>query len=153
MIRICSVALLLAMLTATAFATTEQQVFHLNRDAERAIGYAQAIRVGDTIYVSGTVARGPTFEEQLAGAYERIGITLDAYGATFADVVKETIYTTDFDALIEATPVRQRYYGSHVPAATWVGIERLYLPDAMLEIEVIAVVGSGAPAPGPRSDR
>lgn len=98
---------LAALLMAATFAATTsrvdaaptQDVFHFNAAGERAVGYAQAVRVGDTIYVSGTVARGASLAEQLAGACERIRLTLEHYGATFADVVKETIYTTDFDAL------------------------------------------------------
>lgn len=120
-----------------------QEPFHLHRESEHAVGYAQAIKVGDTVYVSGTVGRGATLEEQLSAAYTRIGITLDSFGADFADIIKETIYTTDFDALIAAAPARQTFYGDHVPAATWVGIDRLYMPEARIEIEVTAVVGSG----------
>jgi hypothetical protein len=43
---------------------------------------ALAVRVGDTIHVSGTVAHSATLAKQLAGACERIGITPDAHGAT-----------------------------------------------------------------------
>lgn len=120
-----------------------QETFHLHRESERAVGYAQAIKVGDTVYVSGTVGRGDTLEEQLEAAYTRIGITLDSFGADFADIVRETIYTTDFDALIAATPARQAFYGEHLPAATWVGIDRLYMPEARIEIEITAIIGSG----------
>lgn len=107
------------------------------------IGYAQAIQVGNTIYVSGAVARGETMEQQLTGIYASIARTLAPFGATLQDVVKETAYTTDMDALMAANPARKLAYGTHTPAATWVQISRLLMESAKLEIEVIAVAGSG----------
>ena len=107
------------------------------------IGYAEAIQVGNTIYVSGAVAGGATMEEQVRRIYERVAITLGRFGATLADVVKETAYTTDMEALKAANPARRAAYGAHSPAATWVQISRLYVESAKVEIEVTAVVGSG----------
>lgn len=109
------------------------------------IGYAQAIQVGNTIYLSGAVARGATMDEQVAGAYRSIARTLGNLGASLDDVVKETVYTTDMEALKAANPARRAAYGAHIPAATWVQISRLYLEAAKVEIEVTAVVGSGRP--------
>ena len=107
------------------------------------IGYAQAIRVGSTIYVSGAVAPGATMEEQVKGIYERLAFTLGRFGATLKDVVKETAYATDMDALKAANRVRLAAYGTHAPAATWVQISRLFMETARVEIEVVAVVRSG----------
>jgi 2-iminobutanoate/2-iminopropanoate deaminase len=106
------------------------------------IGYAQAIRVGNTIHVSGAVAPGATMEEQVKGIYERLAFTLGRFGATLKDVVKETAFATDMEALKAANPARRAAYGTHTPAATWVQISRLYMPSALVEIEVTAVVGS-----------
>jgi enamine deaminase RidA (YjgF/YER057c/UK114 family) len=107
------------------------------------IGYAQAIQVGNTIYVSGAVSPGATMEEQVAGAYRSLARTLARFGATLNDVVKETVYTTDMEALKAANPARRAAYGTHSPAATWTQIARLYMETAKVEIEVTAVVGSG----------
>ncbi len=107
------------------------------------IGYAEAIQVGNTIYVSGAVAGGATMEEQVRRIYERLAVTLGRFGATLADVVKETAFTTDMEALKAANPARRAAYGTHAPAATWVQISRLYMESAKVEIEVTAVVGSG----------
>jgi 2-iminobutanoate/2-iminopropanoate deaminase len=106
------------------------------------IGYAQAIRVGNTIHVSGAVAPGATMEEQVKGIYERLAFTLGRFGATLKDVVKETAFATDIEALKAANPARRAAYGTHAPAATWVQISRLDMPSALVEIEVTAVVGS-----------
>lgn len=113
--------------------------FHLG-DWEEGIGYSQSIRVGKRILVSGTVGdeAHTGLADQLADAYEAIKTTLAHDGATMKQVVKETIYTTDMDALIAAQELRKTYYGGHLPVATWVQVERLYSKGHLVEIEVEA---------------
>ena len=60
--------------------------------------------------------------------------------------MKENAYTTDIEALKAAQDVRKVYYGTDFPAATWVQVSRLYMPEAVLEVEVIAVFPDAAPA-------
>lgn len=112
--------------------------------AHAAIGYSDAIQIGNTVYVSGIVGRGETVEEQLVSIFSSANHLLSQFGATLADVVKETAYTTDMEALKAANPARIRAYGTHAPAATWVQIERLFMESAKLEIDFIVVPGSGA---------
>lgn len=133
----------LLALAAPLAAQDRQQPFNLDAEGENGIGYTQAIRVGDVLYLSGTVGRGATLEEQMASAYRNIARTLEHYGATLADVVRETIYTTDMEALQRAIPARKVIYGNRFPAATWVQVERLFSPPILLEIEITAVIGSG----------
>lgn len=73
-------------------------------------------------------------------AYAALGKTMSQYGADFSNVVMERIYTTDMDALIKTQPVRKSIYGAWLPAATWVEVRRLYVPEAEIEIEVELVV-------------
>ena len=108
----------------------------------KSIGYAEAIQVGDTIYLSGAIARGETMEEQVRGIFADYVAMLARFGATLDDVVKETAYTTDIEALKSANAVRLAAYGAHLPAATWVQITRLYSEKAKVEIEMTAVIGS-----------
>ena len=55
------------------------------------------------------------------------------------DVVKETVFTTDMDALVAANPKRVEYYKDVTPpASTWVEVKRLVDPDLMLEVEITA---------------
>lgn len=109
----------------------------------QSIGYANAIQVGNTVYVSGIVAMGATVEEQLVGIFKQLERVLQPFGATIQDVVKETAYTTDMEALKAANGKRMEAYGGHAPAATWVQISRLFMESAKLEIDFIAVPGSG----------
>lgn len=123
-------------------------IYHEYPAGEREWGYAQAIVVGNTIYVSGTVAAGPTMEAQVAAIYARLARTLARHGFTLQDVVKETAYTRDMAALAAANGARKRAYAGHTPAATWVEVTRLLSEGAMVEIEVTAV-RSPAAAPQP----
>lgn len=106
-------------------------------DHEAAIGYTQAVRTGNTLYLAGLTHQGDTMADQLEGIYNTIERILSDYGATTADIVRETVYTTDIEALKEAIPLRKSYFPSGVfPAATWVQVERLFLPSMKVEVEV-----------------
>jgi enamine deaminase RidA (YjgF/YER057c/UK114 family) len=105
---------------------------------EDEIGYAQAVRVGNTLYISGSTGSG-NMPDAIRSAFTAIKETLAAYHLDFRHVVKETAYTTDIEALKAANEVRKAYYGSDFPAATWIQIDRLFTPETVLEVEVIAV--------------
>ena len=106
-------------------------------DQDTTAGYAQAIKVDNVIYISGTVARDVT-PEGIKRVYEALEKTLQHYGATFQNVVKENLYTTDMEAMKRYNDARKVFYKGDFPAATWVQIPRLYMADARLEIELIA---------------
>ncbi len=103
------------------------------------IGYAQAVRIGNTVHVSGSVGAG-AMPAALKHALDTVQQTLAHYRLDFRHVVKETIYTTDIEALKAAKEIRKAYYGTDFPAATWVQVARLYDPAHVVEIEVTAVV-------------
>ena len=70
--------------------------------------------------------------------YDRLKQTLEANGLTFRDVVKENVYTTDLDAFKASKEIRKTFYADSLPAATWVQVQRLYLPSLVLEVELTA---------------
>lgn len=107
-------------------------------DWENDIGYCQAVRVGHTLYISGSVGAG-AMPAAIRQAYGALAATLKHYGLTFQHVVKENIYTTRLNALKANLAVRREYYGKDFPAATWVEVARLYEPDHVIEVELIAV--------------
>lgn len=113
---------------------------------ENDIGYAQAVRVGNTLYVSGSVGAGP-MPQAIEQAFGAIKETLAHYNLDFSNVVKENAYTTDLEALKAHAGVRRAFYGEDFPAATWVQVVRLFSPDYVLEVEVVAVFPDSAPAP------
>lgn len=129
---------------STKAGNTSYSVYHAG-PWEQQIGYAQAIRAGHTIYISGTVGADEKgfpedLEAQMKLAYASIEKSLNHYGASFSNVVMERIYTTDMDGLIKCQETRKRIYGDWLPAATWVEVRRLYTLGAMIEIEVELVV-------------
>jgi enamine deaminase RidA (YjgF/YER057c/UK114 family) len=149
-----SVALILA--AACLFGACEEQaaapqpksrikeLYHLNK-FEEAFGYAQAVRVEDTLYISGSVAVdadgkliGPDdMALQLRAAYENVGRTLKAFKTDFDHVAKETIYTTDMEALLRESKLRFEFYDrQNLPASTWVEVKRLVDPGFLVAIDV-----------------
>jgi len=123
-----------------------KQVFHLNA-YEKDFGYSQAVQIDKTLYVSGSMAADVNgrliapgdMAGQMRAAYANIQRTLAAHGATFEEIVKETIYTTDMDALLRASDLRFEYYDKErLPTTAWVQVQRLVDPGFLVEIEVIA---------------
>lgn len=112
--------------------------FHWGSQQDTSAGYAQAVLVGNVLYISGTVARGQTMAEQLKGVYTGLERTLKNFGATFQNVIKENLVTTDMEAVKAANDVRKAFYKGDFPAATWSQITRLYMPSAMVEVELVA---------------
>lgn len=106
---------------------------------ENEIGYSQAVRVGNMLYISGSTGQGP-MPQALSQAMESIRHTLAHYKLGFQHVVKETIYTTDIEALKTHKELRRVYYKGDYPAATWVQVVRLFSPEQVIEIEVVAML-------------
>jgi 2-iminobutanoate/2-iminopropanoate deaminase len=100
-------------------------------------GYAEAVKVGNVLYISGKVAREVN-EEGIKRVYTALEQALKHFGLTFQHVVKENLYTTDMEAMKKYNYVRKVFYKNDFPAATWVQIARLFMHDARLEVELIA---------------
>jgi enamine deaminase RidA (YjgF/YER057c/UK114 family) len=128
-------------LLATACTPTRQETrkdcFHLSEKIEKEIGYCQAIRTGNSLHISGSVGAGD-MPDAMRHAYDEIRKTLAAHGLDFHNVTKENVYATDLDAFIRNKDIRKEYYGTDFPSATWVQVQRLYLPTFVVEIEVTA---------------
>src|SRR3954453_12964229 len=141
--------------------TPSKDVRGLGMPWEDEYGYAQAVRVGDTIYVSGQLShdgRGnmvgaaplddggkirdhSNMEIQMRQTYANAKKILGEFGATLDDVVEEVLYVTDMDtAFAAAGPVRKEAYGSQRPevASTVVVTPRLALPTQLIEIKFVA---------------
>lgn len=125
----------------------DKQNWHFNEKIEKQFGYASAVRVGDTLYVSGIPASGE-MASALERVYKGLAAVLAAHGLDYRHVVKETLFATNIDAVVANVDVRKRFYGGETPAASWVQVERLVMPQAVLEVEVIAVFPKAAPAAG-----
>ena len=108
-----------------------------NKTQDSTAGYAQAVKVDNVIYISGMVTSNIT-PEGIASVYNNLKKVLSNYGATFDNVVKENLYTTDIEAMKKYNDVRKKFYNNDFPAATWVQVQRLYMQDSKLEVELVA---------------
>jgi 2-iminobutanoate/2-iminopropanoate deaminase len=115
--------------------------YFFDKASEEEVGYTQAIKIGNTIYISGVAGRGPV-DQALAKVYNRLELILKNNGATFQNVVKETLYTTHIEDVIKNQQIRKKFYNEDFPASSWVEVRRLYVSDAVLEVELIVVVNS-----------
>lgn len=113
--------------------------------------FSPATRVGDTIWVSGQVgidarmmpADGMAAQARIA--FESLKAVLAAAGASLADVVELTTYHTSLrDELAAFTQVKDEYLPERYPSWTAVGVTELALPGLCIEIQAVAVAGSGA---------
>jgi enamine deaminase RidA (YjgF/YER057c/UK114 family) len=130
---------------------------------EEQYGYAQAVKVDDTIYVSGQlshddhgnmVAAAPlddsgrirdysNMEAQMRQTYANAKKLLNQFGATLDNVVEEVLYVRDMDAAFAvAGAVRKDAYGSGKPAvaSTMLVTPRLAFPTQLIEIKFVAKV-------------
>lgn len=132
---------------------------------ESTFGYAQAVQVKDTVYVSGQLShdkRGNlvapakldgagkpvdffNMEAQVRQTYLNAIELLGEFGATLDDVVEETLYVVDVAAAFPAaSKVRKEMYGTDRPqcASNLIGITRLAFPEQLVEITFRAIIGS-----------
>ena len=100
-------------------------------------GYVQVVKVDNVLYISGAVARDVT-PEGITRVYQALERSLKSFGATFQNVVKENLFTTDMEAMKRYNDARKVFYKGDFPAATWMGVSRLFMADAKLEVELIA---------------
>jgi enamine deaminase RidA (YjgF/YER057c/UK114 family) len=106
---------------------------------------------GALLFVSGQVAIGDDGEVvapgDMAGQSERVFAVLDAVlageGATFADVVNVRTAVTDMSLLAEYGAVRARYLADPPPTSTTVEVSRLFRPEALVEVDVVAALPAG----------
>jgi enamine deaminase RidA (YjgF/YER057c/UK114 family) len=116
---------------------------------EDRVGYSRAVRVGPLVYVTGTLAaddQGNMIgvgdpKAQTLAALEKIRRALEEAGAGLADVVRTRLYVTDIDQWEQIAVAHREYFGSIRPCTTMVEVSRLFTPEALVEIEVDAVVG------------
>src|SRR6516165_9053375 len=113
---------------------------------EPVVGYSRAVRVGDLIFVTGTVGilpdgrYGATVTAQTHRALEIIVAAIEALGGKVTDVVRTRIYVTDIEHWREVGAVHSEFFESIRPATTMVQVARLIDPQALVEIEADAVI-------------
>lgn len=114
-------------------------------DAPGAIGtYSQAVRVGDTVYLSGQIPLDPAtmemvpggFEAQALRVFENLQAVARASGGSFADIVKLNVYLADLANFPQVNAVMGRYFTPPYPARAAVQVAALPR-GAAIEIDAV----------------
>jgi enamine deaminase RidA (YjgF/YER057c/UK114 family) len=132
---------------------------------ESSYGYVQALRVNNTIFVSGQLSHTPegelvapaslgtdgrpanfdSMEAQMRRTYENAHVLLTQLGGSLADVVEETLFVLDVPAAFAASgKVRPAVYGQPVPqvASNLIGVSALAFPEQLIEIAFRAEISA-----------
>jgi reactive intermediate/imine deaminase len=108
---------------------------------------SQAIKAGPFVFVSGqagydndgNIVTGG-FAAQGEQAFSNLNRALTAAGSSLKEVAKVTIFVTDMTQFDEVVALRRKYFSQPYPADSIVEVKGLYTPEAMIEIEAIALV-------------
>ena len=122
------------------------EYFQLRPEVEKAFGYSHAVKIGNSIKISGAVSMdddgNPTavgdIEQQMKNCYADLEKILKHFGCTFNDVVKEDVFTTDMAQMLEKSAYRAEIYKNGFPTGSWLEVKGLALPEFMVEIELEA---------------
>jgi reactive intermediate/imine deaminase len=117
-------------------------------DAPAAIGtYSQAVRAGDTVYLSGQIPLDPRtmqivegFENQAKRVFENLQAVCKAAGGDFSKVVRVTVYLTDLANFAKVNEVMATYFQQPYPARAAVGVASLPR-GATVEIDAVMYLG------------
>jgi 2-iminobutanoate/2-iminopropanoate deaminase len=127
---------------------TDREEIRVPELAEPISHFTDAVRTGNLLFLSGFVpvdgegrlVGGDDVVAQVRQVFANLGAVLGAAGATFADVVKVTVFLTDISDRARINPVRQEVFGDARPASTLVEVSALVIPGAKVEIEAVAAL-------------
>jgi enamine deaminase RidA (YjgF/YER057c/UK114 family) len=120
---------------------------------EKIVGYCRAIRLGDTIAVTGTTSLsedGKIFAigqpyEQAKRCLEIIEKAIAPLGASRKDIIRTRIFVTDIKQWQEFGRAHGEFFAEHPPATTMVEVKALIDPDLLVEIEADAILSESEP--------
>jgi 2-iminobutanoate/2-iminopropanoate deaminase len=128
-----------------------RQEFRVETLHEPVSHYTDAVRWGDLLFVSGVAPLDKELRlvsedvvEQTRKVFLNMKEILDAAGASFADVLKVTVFLTDVRDRARINPVRKEFFGAARPASTLIGVKELVAPGMKVEIEAVVGLRRGA---------
>jgi reactive intermediate/imine deaminase len=116
--------------------------------APRAIGaYSQAVRAGNTVYISGQIPLHPetmelitdSVDQQIRRVFENLAAIAEAAGGTLSDIVKLTVYLVDQGDYAALNRVMAEYFREPYPARAVVGVANLPR-NSRLEMDAVLVL-------------
>lgn len=135
--------------------TDRREAVHADLPVRPRLTYVPAVRVGATVYLSGTTATddngqivGPgDVGEQTRQIYRKFERILRSLGGSCRDIVSTTDYFIEMKNYSATADVRREVFGDSYPASTGVRVAELLRKGALIEVSAIAVLGSGASSP------
>ena len=117
-------------------------------NAPAAIGtYSQAVRVGDTVYMSGQIGLDPAsmqmvdgIDAQIVRVFENLKAVAEAAGGSLADVVKLDVFLIDLANFAKVNETMAKYFGEPFPARAAVGVKELPR-GALVEADAVMYLG------------
>jgi len=114
---------------------------------EDKMGYCRAVRIGNTIEVSGTVAIVDELNVKATDAYaqthniiERVEKVLQEVNASLEDVIRTRIFTTDISTFEAVAQAHSAFFKDIKPATGFYEINKLIAPEYLVEIEFTAII-------------
>lgn len=130
--------------TIAHYKSETPEYFLLRPEVEKAYGYSHAVKIGNSIKISGAVSMDNDgnpiaigdLEQQMKNCYADLEKILKHYGCSFDDVIKEDVFTTNMPKFLEVAGYRTEIYKKQFPTGSWLGVKELALPEFMIEIEL-----------------
>ena len=125
-----------------------QKTIIATADAPQAIGtYSQAVKAGDTVYLSGQIGLDPAtmqlvegIEAQIHRVFANLRAVAVAAGGGLADVVKLNVFLTDLANFAKVNEIMAQYFVQPYPARAAVGVKELPR-GALVEADAVMVIG------------
>jgi len=128
----------------------KEMIYPKGWDSYRRRTFAPAVKKGELVFVSGITAVDRNTGEfvgegdivaQTRQIYKNIQEILKVAGGSMTDIVQSNDYITTTDNYQETADIRRQYFGDSLPASTGVIVAGLLNPKALIEIDVVAIVG------------
>jgi reactive intermediate/imine deaminase len=122
-----------------------KQIIHTD-DAPQAIGcYSQAVKVGDTVYMSGQIGLDPKtmeladgFENQTHQVFKNLSAVAKASGGNLSNIAKLNVFLTDMNNFASVNKIMAEYFSEPYPARAAIGVKELP-KGAIVEADAVMV--------------
>ncbi|MBA7711326.1 2-iminobutanoate/2-iminopropanoate deaminase [subsurface metagenome] len=118
------------------------------KELPKPVGYSQAVRVGNFLFISGQISEDSkgeiigkgNFEKQARQVFENLRATVNAEGGSLEDIVKITVHLTDMNNLAKFREIRSEYFKRDYPASTLIEVKNLISKKLLIEVDAIAAL-------------